>query len=140
MDVMAILRPALVLAGWTLVMVGWMVATRVPAMSAARIDAQDAQDTSRLRDLLPPEVQRVANNYNHLFEQPTLYYAVVLMIAVAGQVDDLHVGCAWAFTGLRVAHSCVQATIDIVMVRFSLFLLAWVVLGVMIVRGLMAAF
>ena len=140
MDAMELVRPALVLAGWTLVMVVWMFATRVPAMSKAGIDPQQAQDTSRLPDMLPPEVQRVANNYNHLFEQPTLFYSVVLLIVVTNQVDALHVGCAWAFTVIRIAHSCVQATVDIVMARFSLFLLAWVALAVMILRALAGSF
>ena len=140
MEAMEILRPALVLAGWTAVMFAWMMATRFPAMSKAGIDAQDAQDTSRLRDLLPDDVQRVANNYNHLFEQPALFYAVVIMVAVLGHVDSLHVGCAWAFVVLRIVHSCVQATVDIVLARFSLFLLSWLALATIIVRELLAAF
>jgi hypothetical protein len=140
MDAMEIVRPALVLAGWTLVMFGWMGLTRIPAMSAAKIDPQQARDTVRLRELLPEEVQRVANNYNHLFEQPTLFYAVVLMLVATNLVDDLHVACAWTFTGLRIVHSCVQATIDVVPIRFGLFVLSWVALGTMIVRALIAAF
>ena len=95
---------------------------------------------SRLRDLLPGEIQRVANNYNHLFEQPTLFYAVVLMIAVLDQADSLFVSCAWVFTLLRIAHSCVQATVDVVMVRFLLFLLSWLALSIMIVRALVRVF
>ncbi len=55
-------------------------------------------------------------------------------------VDDLHVACAWTFTGLRIVHSCVQATIDVVPIRFGLFVLSWVALGTMIVRALIAAF
>jgi hypothetical protein len=140
MDSIEILRPAVVLAGWTLVMLVWLFATRFPALAKAGIEPQDAQDTSRLRDLLPPEAQRVANNYNHLFEQPTLFYAMVLLIAVLGDVDALHVQCAWTFTCLRIAHSCVQATVDIVVIRFSLFALSWVALGIMIVREVLAVF
>lgn len=140
MDTTAILRPVLVLAGWTIVMAIWTVASRMPAMSKAGIDPQQAQDTSRLRDLLPPEVQRVANNYNHLFEQPTLFYAMALTIAVLGHVDDVHIGLAWVFVGLRVVHSCVQATVDIVLIRFALFSASWVALATMIIRELLAVF
>jgi len=117
-----------------------MLATRIPAMSQRGIDAQEAQDTSKLHDLLPPEIMRVSNNYNHLFEQPTLFYAIAISIAVLGHVDSLHVLCAWAYAGLRIVHSLVQATIDIVMVRFGLFLLSWVALGVMTVREAVAVF
>jgi hypothetical protein len=140
MEAIGILRPAIVLGGWTMFMLIWLLATRLPALSKAGIELQQAQDTSRLRELLPPEAQRVANNYNHLFEQPTLFYAMVIMIAVLGDVDALHVQCAWAFTLLRIVHSCVQATVDIVPIRFGLFALSWMALGVMIVREVIAVF
>ena len=83
---------------------------------------------------------RISNNYNHLFEQPTLFYAVAISIAVLGHVDSLHVYCAWAYAVLRIAHSLVQATVDIVMIRFGLFLLSWAVLAVMTVREALALF
>lgn len=87
---------------------------------------------------LPPEVTQIADNYNHLLEQPTLFYAVAISIAVLGHVDAVHVACARAFTALRVLHSAVQATINIVNIRFALFGLAWIALAVMIVRELLA--
>jgi hypothetical protein len=134
MEATAILQPVAVTGLLTVVMFVWMLATRLPAMSKARIAPQDARNTAKLIDLLPPEVTRVSNNYNHLFEQPTLFYAIAISIAVLGQVDALHVQCAWAFAVLRIAHSLVQATVDIVMVRFSLFLGAWIALAVMTLR------
>jgi hypothetical protein len=136
----AILQPVLVLALLTLAITLWMLLTRIPEMNRRGIHPQQAQDTRKLRDLLSPESNRVANNYNHLFEQPTLFYAVALSIAVLGHVDALHVQCAWAYAILRIAHSGVQATVDIVMIRFSLFALSWLVLAVMIVREALAVF
>lgn len=115
----------------------WMYATRIPAMTRAGIDPQEA--TKDAMQSLPPGVVQVADNYNHLFEQPTLFYAVALAIAVLGHVDFLHVVCAWSFVVLRVAHSIVQATINLVPVRFALFTLAWIALGIMIVREALAA-
>jgi hypothetical protein len=138
MEASAILQPVFVMALLSTVMMLWMVTTRVLAMNKAKIDPQDAQDTSRLPDMLPPEVMRVANNYNHLFEQPTVFYAVAISIAVLGHVDSMHVTCAWAYTGLRVTHSLVQATVDLVMLRFGLFLLSWLALSIMIVRESLA--
>lgn len=136
MDPIAILLPVFVVGLLTVVMTIWMFATRIPAMSERGIDAQEARDTARLLDMLPPEVTRVSNNYNHLFEQPTLFYAIAISIAVLGQVDTFYVTCAWAFAILRVLHSLVQATIDRVQIRFGLFFLAWVALGAMILRVL----
>jgi hypothetical protein len=138
MDATAILQPVFVMALLTLVMFIWMYATRIPAMSRAGIDAQSA--TKQSLQALPPEVVRVADNYNHLFEQPTLFYAVALAIAVFGHVDALHVGCAWAFAILRIAHSLVQASVNIILIRFTIFSLSWVALAIMIVRESLAVF
>ena len=137
MPASAILLPVFVMASLTVVMLVWMVATRLPAMTRAGMDAQGARDTSVLKSL-PPQISQIADNYNHLFEQPVLFYAVVLSIAVLGHVDALHVQCAWAFTGLRIAHSLVQATINIVLLRFGLFMAAWLALAIMIVREVLA--
>ena len=138
MEAAAILRPVFVVALLSAVMAVWMLLTRIPAMNKAGLNPEELRNTSRAQELLPDEVTRVSNNYNHLFEQPTLFYAVALAIAVLGHVDALHVGCAWAYAVLRIAHSLVQATVDIVMVRFSLFCLSWVALAVMIVREALA--
>ena len=140
METNAILQPVFVVGLLTVVMTVWMGVTRVPTMSKLGIHPQKGQDTQELRQLLPKEVTRISNNYNHLFEQPTLFYAVALSIAVLGHVDALHVGCAWAYAVLRIIHSMVQATIDYVPARFSLFVLSWMVLSVMIVREAIVVF
>jgi len=130
-----ILLPVFVMGILNVVMFVWMLATRIPAMAAAGIDNQDARDTSTLKGRLPLKVSQVADNYNHLFEQPTLFYAIAISIAVLGAVDSTHVACAWIFTGCRVLHSLVQATVNIVVVRFTFFAIAWISLAVMIVRA-----
>jgi hypothetical protein len=118
----------------TLVMAIWMYLTRVSAMKRLRIHPQKGQDTSKLKDLLPDEVTRISNNYNHLFEQPTVFYAVVLVIALLGHVDQVHIICAWVYTGLRIVHSLIQATVDKVYARFIVFVLSWIVLAVILIR------
>ena len=100
------------------------------------IKDQIAAFTRGFNDIVPHDVIKISNNYNHLFEQPTLFYAVAIAIAVAGIADSFFVACAWGFVLLRVAHSLVQATVDVVMVRFGLFLLSWVVLAAMSIRGI----
>ena len=137
MPASAILLPVFVMASLTVVMLVWMVATRLPAMTRAGMDAQGARDTSVLKSL-PPQISQIADNYNHLFEQPVIFYAVALSVAVLGHVDALHVQCAWAYTGLRIAHSLVQATVNLVLLRFGLFMAAWLALSIMIVREILA--
>lgn len=98
---------------------------------------QDAAHTADLRPRLPSSVQRVADNYNHLFEAPTVFYAAALAIVAASLADPLHV-CAWAFFGLRVLHSLVQHTINLVPLRLTFYLLSWTALAIMITRALLA--
>ena len=123
----------------SLVMFIWMYATRIPAMNRARVDPQAAQHPGAL-DSLPSEVRRVADNYNHLFEAPTLFYAMVIAIVLLGHADQWHVMAAWAYVILRALHSLVQATVNLVMLRFVLFVLSWAALGAMIVREVAALY
>ena len=131
-----ILLPIIALVLWTLVMQAWMVITRVPAISAAGIDAQAAERTADLADKLPKHVQFKADNYNHLMEQPTIFYAAALALAIAGMGTGLNLVCAWIYMVSRVAHSIVHATVNIVMIRFSLFAIGSAALVVMTVNGL----
>lgn len=134
----SILTPILVLVSWTLIVWIWMYARRLPAMSAANVEPQQAQHPGALASLLPSEAQRVADNYNHLHEQPTIFYALIVYSHLAGVADPLNIGLAWAYVGLRIVHSLVQNTVNIVLVRFSLFALSTVALIVIAVRNLLA--
>jgi hypothetical protein len=133
-----ILTPILVLVSWTLVVWLWMYARRLPAMTAANVEPQQAQHPGALANLLPSEAQRVADNYNHLHEQPTIFYALIVYSHLAGMADPLNIGLAWAYVGLRIVHSLVQNTVNIVLVRFSLFALSTLTLIVIAVRNLLA--
>jgi hypothetical protein len=121
-----ILGPVAALASWTMVMWVWMYATRIPAMQRAKIDAKGLVGTTgrNLDDRLPAEVQWKAHNYNHLMEQPTVFYAVALALAIGGHGDGLNAHLAWAYVALRIVHSLVQATVNRVLVRFVVFALA----------------
>jgi hypothetical protein len=139
-DSLSILKAVVALGLLTLFMFLWMYATRLPAFSRARLDPQEAMHPGTYHDRIPSKVRRVADNYNHLFEAPTLFYAIALAVVVAGLADPLHAMAAWAYVGLRVAHSLVQATINLVVLRFSLFVLSWIALGTMIVHAALALF
>ena len=125
--------PVLALVGWTFVMWFWMYVTRIPAMQRAKIDLEEVSRTG-VKLELPPEISRVADNYNHLHEQPTLFYALAFAAQVGGAADPLNVGLAWAYVALRVVHSLVQATKNVIMVRFTVFALGSFVLMVLFGR------
>lgn len=143
MDMTAeILKPLAVLAAWTMVMWVWMYATRLPAMTAAKLNPDELvrQGGKTLDQLLPAQTQWKAHNYNHLHEAPTVFYAVALALALMGQGDGLNATLAWAYVGLRIVHSLVQATINKVMIRFMIFSLSSLVLIALVVHTVMAAF
>ncbi|MEL7046867.1 MAG: MAPEG family protein [Pseudomonadota bacterium] len=131
----AIILPVLAMALLSFVMFLWMLATRMQAMTALQLGAQAAQDTIALRQQLPHKSNQVANNYNHLFEQPVVFYALCLSIAALDYADTFFVTCAWIYVGLRVCHSLVQAIVDIVPLRFLFFGSAWLLLAVMTIRA-----
>lgn len=125
----AMILPVVTLAAWSLVMWVWMLLTRVPAMQKARMHPEKARHPgSDAYHTLPSSVRQVADNYNHLMEQPTIFYALALGIAIAGLTTPLDVGLAWAYVILRIAHSVWQATANKVMIRFYLFIASTLVL------------
>jgi hypothetical protein len=129
----SLIPPVLALVAWTFVMWVWLYATRIPALRAARTDLDKVSRTGAKLEL-PPEVSRVADNYNHLHEQPTLFYALALAAHVARAFDDFSVALAWTYVILRVIHSFVQATRNIIIVRFFVFVAASLVLLLLLVR------
>jgi hypothetical protein len=139
---MDILQPVVALAAWTMVMWLWMYLTRIPAMNKAGIDGTKLVGSTgaSLRDKLPEQVSWKADNYNHLHEAPTVFYAVAITLAIIGQGDGLNALLGWSYVGLRVAHSLVQATVNLVLVRFALFALSSLVLIALILHAAMALF
>lgn len=111
----------------------WLYMTRIPAMRAARVDLDAMSRTGAKLDL-PPEVTRVADNYNHLHEQPTIFYALALAAQLANAVDSWSVGLAWSYVILRVIHSVVQATRNVIVVRFYVFAAASLALLLLLTR------
>ena len=138
----AILQPVVALAAWTLVMLVWTLATRLPAMARAgiRLSALTGTTGASADRALPKEAQWKAHNYNHLLEQPTLFYAVALALAIAGRGDDPAAAIAWGYVALRIAHSLVQATANRVLPRFVLFVASSLCLAALIVLAALAVF
>lgn len=118
------LLPVLVLATWTLIMWAWMYATRIPAMQKAKIKPDEARHPGTGAERLPSNVRAVADNYNHLHEAPTVFYAVMVFAALTGGADALAGAFAWTYVGLRVVHSLVQSLSSNVTLRFLVFALS----------------
>jgi hypothetical protein len=136
---MSTLTPILALIVWTFVIWLWMYATRIPAMRTAGIDPAKIKRKDEL-DALPVKVKQVGDNYGHLHEQPTLFYALCLYSHVAGTADPTNVALAWSYVAIRIVHSMIQCTWNFVPVRFLVFNLGTTVLIAMTVRNVVALF
>ena len=143
-----ILAPAAALILWSILMLVWMALTRFPAMAqlakSRRSEGKSTGGIARaggrgqdLEGVIPDSVNWKAHNYTHLMEQPTLFYAVVLILAMVGPTQDMVVA-AWIYTGLRIAHSLWQALVNTIPVRLTLFLLSTFALSYLAIRALMA--
>ena len=122
-----ILIPVVALVAWSLLMMLWMVAVRLPAMQKAGISLKTAPPGSRgsqLDGVLPDGAQWKAHNYNHLMEQPTIFYAIAITLAMMDMGGGLNYWLAWGYVGLRMLHSIVQATVNRLALRTPLFFLA----------------
>ena len=137
-----IFGPAIVLVLWSLVMLAWLALTRLPAMSRAGVVLGEVvgKRGADLEGVVPDRVNWKSHNYAHLMEQPTLFYATVIILGVIGQGEGLNLQLAWAYVGLRIVHSIVQATWNRVAVRFAIFSLSTVALLALALHAAIAQF
>ncbi|MCI5046484.1 MAG: MAPEG family protein [Aquisalinus sp.] len=133
----SILNPVLALICWSLLIWLLMYIRRLPAMQKAGLDPQEAQFPGSL-NVLPPAARAAADNYNHLMEQPTIFYALAFYIHLSGGADLLAISVAWGYVVLRVLHSLVQVSINLVIVRFAFFALSTLCLFALAVKSLLS--
>jgi hypothetical protein len=125
------IAPVVALAIWSLIMLIWLYATRIPAMGKAKL--KPGQATKSDMEALPSA--NVANNYNHLMEQPTIFYALCFALQFIGQAHEINIGLAWLYVVIRIVHSLVQATVNIILVRFAIFMAGSIVLMMLAVHA-----
>ena len=141
METIPILAPAAVLVLWSLIVLAWMTTTRFSAFAKTGLKLSEAEPGSRYVDVestMPAKVNWKSHNYTHLMEQPTLFYAVVAVLALAGAGSGISVWFAWAYVGLRVVHSIWQGTVNIIAVRVTLFTLSTLALWVLAIIAVRA--
>ena len=119
-----LLGPVIALIAWSMLMWVWMYATRLPAMRAVKMKPDPSAPRGEQMSLLPPQVRWKADNYNHLMEQPTVFYALAISLALLGVQTQASLALAWTYVGLRIVHSLVQALVNKIEIRFLLFVLS----------------
>jgi len=133
MHISPLLAPVVVLCAWTIVMLVWLAVKRAPFMRNRGALPKGV----RGEDMPPGPHNWPAHNYQHLVEQPTIFYAIVLSLVLMGFDHPINVYLAWGYVGLRIVHSIVQATVNIVRIRFTIFLLStFCLLGLIVHAGI----
>ncbi len=133
MDNSAFLAPVIALIIWTMVVWAILFARRIPAFGKLKIDTESSKSPNGdWKKQLPLKVEAPAHNYNHLMEQPTIFYAFMFWAFLTGNTSPVIGMLAWAYVGLRVVHSFIQVSTGPVMARFGVFTLSTLCLFVMI--------
>ena len=139
---LTLLQPLAVLLAWSGLMMLWLYVTRFRAMKEKGISLKGRVGSKGgdLDGVIDPKAQWKAHNYNHLMEQPTLFYAVVLALVLLGDASTISAVLAWGYVGIRIAHSLEQSLTNRVAVRFPLFALASICLLGLIAKLTVAVF
>jgi hypothetical protein len=127
MNYSPILVPVVALVAWTLLVMIWMLVTRFQEFRRLGITPEKIPDGARGVDLegqALPAAQWKSHNYNHLLEQPTIFYAIALTLALMDRGGGVNYWLAWGYVGLRVIHSLIQCTINVIRYRLMVFALA----------------
>ena len=111
-----------------------LAATRIPSIIKYFGKLQAVKHSEDLRPNLPTAARNITDNYNHLFEQPTVFYALVTYIYLMQHVDITHLYLAWLYAALRIVHSVIQITSNNVSYRALIFLGAGACLILMIAK------
>jgi hypothetical protein len=122
-----ILVPVVALVAWTLVVMLWMMIARMREFRRLGVTLSNIPPGSRGVDLegkAEPGAQWKSHNYNHLMEQPTLFYAIALTLAFMDMGGGINHWLAWGYVVFRILHSLVQCTVNVVAIRFACFALA----------------
>ncbi|HZP45140.1 MAG TPA: MAPEG family protein [Candidatus Binataceae bacterium] len=99
-----------------------MYVRRISFLRSSGVSPNELAVPGVLARLAPPAVSYPSDNLKNLFEMPVLFYALVIYLFVTHEVDAIYLAAAWIFVAFRFLHSAVHCTINIVMVRFYLYL------------------
>ena len=130
-----ILAPMIAMVLWSFVMLGWLYVARIPAIAKNKLVYDPNRPSEEFQAQLPASVRWKGDNYTHLMEQPTVFYPVVLMLALLGDGGGINLALAWAYVALRVGHSLIQVLINKVMIRFAVFTLSSLALLALAIRA-----
>src|SRR5690242_1639125 len=140
MDQTAIFGPFFATMLLTFIVWVYMYVRRIRFITSRNLSPGDLSKPGELARLSPAAVSNPSDNLKNLFETPVLFYALALYLFVTHRVDRTYVIAAWVFVAFRVLHSAMHCTINIVIVRFYLYLVATLAVWFMLARAMRAYF
>ncbi len=135
MNPQAIFGPMLALMLLTFLVWVYMYSRRIPFIVATRMRPEQMTPMG-FAQLSPPAVANPSDNLKNLFELPTLFYGICLLLYVIGRVDPIGLAAAWWFVLFRYAHSLVHCTFNHILLRFWLYALSAAGLWFMVLRAI----
>jgi hypothetical protein len=132
MNQAAIFTPVFAMLLLTLIVWVYMYARRIPFITQNDFGPDELSPMEFAR-LSPPGVSNPSDNFKNLFEIPVLFYVLAGYLYVTNLVDTTYLVASWVFVAFRFMHSAVQCTVNIVMLRFCLYLIStlsiWFIAG-----------
>ena len=110
----------------------YMYAKRIPFIQKGNFTPEQLSPLEFAK-LSPPDVSNPSDNLKNLFEIPVLFYVLCIYLYTMGEVDQIYLVAAWLFAGFRLLHSIIHCTVNIILLRFSLYIIStlafWFMLG-----------
>jgi hypothetical protein len=131
----AILGPVLAMMALTFVVWVYMYIRRISFITRTRLSPGELAIPGTLARVSPALVANPADNFRNLFEIPVLFYALTPWLAISNRVDATYLHAAWVFVAFRVLHSAVHCSVNIVMLRFYLYLVSTLAVWFMVGRA-----
>ena len=113
----------------------YMYIRRISFIRGEQLTPAQMAIPGELARLSPAEISNPSDNLKNLFEIPVLFYALALYLFASGQVDGVHVACGWIFAAFRALHSAVHCSVNVVMLRFYLYLVSTLAVWTMAARA-----
>ena len=123
--------PGFILVGWTFLV---NVRHYLTQQRAAKKRDVEYRFFKTYRGDAPNYLHQSREHYKNLFQQPVLFYFIILGSAVTGAATGWDIGLAWAYVTARVIHSIIRETTNYVPHRLRVFGIAFFVLVALWVR------
>lgn len=135
MSQQALFAPVLAMMMLTFVVWVYMYVRRIGFITRSRLSPAQLAIPGHLASVSPASVANPSDNFRNLFEMPVLFYALALWLAFMNRVDAAYLVAAWTFVGFRALHSAVHCSVNIVLLRFYLYLVSSLALWFMVARA-----